>query len=342
LATVSPFPAAVVARRVAAFKKLPWVLDMRDPWALDPITFYPTRLHYKYQLKKMAAAAHAATSVIMNTPASLTALRKAFPSLPKEKLFCITNGWDSADFTSLSSCVSGKEINSPALTIVHIGQFHTQYAVNVDCARRKELLSERKRMSDWFRFSSDTPDLLCRSPYYLFAALRQLLDTNTIAPGDVRCIFIGAQSTADTCLVDRFSLEGMVEFTGYLDHTSCLKKMEQADVLMLPLHKPASGSDPLIVPGKAYEYMASGKPIWGLVPQGDCRNLLLRAGVGVVSEPDDVEGIAQRIAGFIKEKRDGRALQMQPNREYIDSFERSVLTARLAEVLDYSIKAHAN
>jgi hypothetical protein len=88
--------------------------------------------------------------------------------------------------------------------------------------------------------------------------------------------------------------------------------------------------------------MASGKPIWGLVPQGDCRNLLLRAGVGVVSEPDDVEGIAQRIAGFIKEKRDGRALQMQPNREYIDSFERSVLTARLAEVLDYSIKAHAN
>ncbi|HEC04045.1 MAG TPA: hypothetical protein ENI81_10970, partial [Phycisphaerales bacterium] len=98
LVTVSPFQAASVTARLAKKYQVPWVLDMRDPWALDPIACYPTRWHHRRDRRAMEQACQSANAVIMNTPRSLEQLKKNFSSLPGEKLFSITNGWDGEDF----------------------------------------------------------------------------------------------------------------------------------------------------------------------------------------------------------------------------------------------------
>ena len=49
--SVSPYYAAGVACRVAKRFDLPWILDMRDPWALDPYLAYRTRLHHWADLR---------------------------------------------------------------------------------------------------------------------------------------------------------------------------------------------------------------------------------------------------------------------------------------------------
>ena len=44
LASMSPFQSAAAAQAAAGVGR-PWVADLRDPWALDEMTVYPTGLH---------------------------------------------------------------------------------------------------------------------------------------------------------------------------------------------------------------------------------------------------------------------------------------------------------
>ncbi len=45
VATMSPYQSAsLLARRLSA-RSRPWVADLRDPWALDEMTVFPSALH---------------------------------------------------------------------------------------------------------------------------------------------------------------------------------------------------------------------------------------------------------------------------------------------------------
>src|SRR5207248_9493883 len=52
-----------------------------------------------------------------------------------------------------------------------------------------------------------------------------------------------------------------VKVLGYRSHAESVNWVESADVLFLPLHTPTDGGQALIVPGKTYEYLGSGRPI---------------------------------------------------------------------------------
>jgi glycosyltransferase involved in cell wall biosynthesis len=228
------------------------------------------------------------------------------------------------------------------LTIVHSGQFHTQYALNVSVESRDKLLCGERKITDFLRFNRGKPNLLCRSPYYLFKAIRDLLDTGKIKKNDLQCLFIGTASPADIKLSELFGVKDMVQYTGYLNHDECVSRLDDADVLLLPLHKTEDSRDPLIVPGKTYEYLASGKPILGLVPNGDCRNYLIASGQGFVAEPDNVGEISGSLLHILSLKKTHGRIPVKRADNYVQRFERSKLTQRLAGVLDYAISRVAS
>ena len=55
LATMSPFESCAAAAALARHHGVPWVADLRDPWALDEMRVYPTRLHRWLELRRMRA-----------------------------------------------------------------------------------------------------------------------------------------------------------------------------------------------------------------------------------------------------------------------------------------------
>jgi len=270
--TVSPFPAAKVMAKIAKRFDIPWVLDIRDPWALDSFIYYPTILHYRLDLQSMRRACQSADAVIMNTPRSLDALKNRLPELPTDRLFCIPSGWDRDDIDFIDN--QKLSSNRSKLTIVHTGHFQTEYTIKVDHNVRKSLQSGRKTIIDIFRYSTGQVNLLARSPYYLLKAIKQLLDDSKITTGSIKLIFVGALNPQDVGLVKRFGIEKIVEFKGYVNHKESIRILRSADVLFLPLHKPGNNRFPLIVPGKTYEYMAASKPILALVPPGDARDFV--------------------------------------------------------------------
>lgn len=336
-ATVSPFPAAAVVADVADKCRLPWVLDMRDPWALDPIMTYQSCLHYQLDRGAMARAGQKADAVVMNTPRSLEALRNEFPELETKKLFCVTNGWDSQDFAmDLTSDTENKTSNRP-LTIVHTGTLHTQLAIKTDALTRRELGMSGLGLPGCLRYSRGKSHLLARTPYYLFAAIRSLLDSQKISDQDIRMVFLGLDSPADRQLAERFNLQNMVEFKGYVDHDESVTWLSRADVLFLPLHLPQDGWFPLIVPGKAYEYMAMRKPILAPVPPGDCREFLIRSGLGFICDPAEPQQIAEQVMSLLQQHRQPDGIAVVPDLDFLNQFDRRNLTEKFSQVLDFAL-----
>ncbi len=331
-ASVSPFPMAQVAGMLSEKYHIPWVLDMRDPWALDPIQCYATKLHYYHDLRTMKRACRRANAVIMNTPDSLDAARKSFPNINSHKFTCITNGWDAEDFKSFTYPGVFRDPVNP-MTIVHTGVFHTRSALSQNLSAKKSFKDSWKRLKNAVKYSVGNSNLLTRTPNYLFQAISFLLKQKKISKTDVRVIFAGDCTSEDITLAQMHGVDEMVEFRGYLDHDQSVQLLNKADVLFLPLHEPEGGL-PLIVPGKTYEYLAAQRPILAAVPKGDIRRFVEKAGLGYVCNPTDVAQIASMLLGLIERYRSRTGLRVSPNHSFIGQFERKNLTEQLAVLFD--------
>ncbi len=334
--TVCPYEAASVCLRLAQKYNTPWVLDMRDPWALDPISHYPTWWNYRYHFKTMARACQYANAIIMNTPRSLKTLRNTFSKLSSNKLFCITNGYDRDDIVK-NRTASMTHSEHRQLTIIHTGQFHTQTAIKVDPRARMILKGHGKKLRDIPRYSPGKPNLLARTPYYLLKSIRKLLDTSQIKENDIKLVLIGVVTNEDISLIQSFNLEKIVEFKGYLNHNDTIRNLISADVLFLPLHEPENGHPPLIIPGKTYEYMAVKKPILALVPKGDTRDFVHKSGLGFICDPTNISQIAETLLALLREHRSSKGLIVNANEQFIEQFERKTLTEELAGVCDFAV-----
>jgi glycosyltransferase involved in cell wall biosynthesis len=135
----------------------------------------------------------------------------------------------------------------------------------------------------------------------------------------------GVMSTTDIETSER----PYVKRVGYLSHTESVALMQSADALFLPMHDLAPGRRARIVPGKTYEYLGAGRPILAAVPDGDARELLLRAGNAAVCRPRDVSGLAEALRGLVA----GR-YPAEPLAGVVGGYERRLQAQRMARILD--------
>ena len=331
--SVSPFYMAEVARRLAEKYHIPWIVDMRDPWALDPINYYATKLHYLSDLRAMERVCERADAVIMNTPNSLAAARQHFRSMNPDKFTCITNGWDADDFKSLSqSKAPGGSIRP--LVIVHTGVFHMRSVLILNRPAGKSVKDWPRRFKNRVKYSIGNSNFLTRTPYHLFEAISRLLKDGKITKDDIQLIFVGAYTPEDQALAQSHGVDEMVEYRGFMDHEHSVAMLSQADMLFLPLHQPQDGRFPLIVPGKTYEYLAAQKPILAAVPRGDVQDFVEKASLGYVCEPDNADQIASTLLELLKQHKALQGLNANPNQKFIAQFERKHLTEQLAQLFD--------
>jgi glycosyltransferase involved in cell wall biosynthesis len=117
---------------------------------------------------------------------------------------------------------------------------------------------------------------------------------------------------------------------GVLSHHDAVSLMHSADVLFLTNGDGARQQ--LGLPGKMYEYLATGRPVLALThPDGDAGRIIQQVGGGVAISQDD-PGLLLEV---IKNACRNRSLATPPlNREALASFERPNLAKRLAALLD--------
>jgi glycosyltransferase involved in cell wall biosynthesis len=157
----------------------------------------------------------------------------------------------------------------------------------------------------------------------VWAAIRHLTEAGVSAPDRVR--FIGEPDPAAWSELRAQGLEALVEVTGFLPHDEAMARLSSASVLLLAGPRDAAGTGRGIIPGKVFEYLATGLPILYVgATECDVADLLREFDGCHICAPNDVQG----IAAALRESRGRR------HTRDLARFTRRALTGELARLLD--------
>lgn len=321
-ASLIPYETARTAIRLSEELGIPWIADLQDPWALDEMWLYPTGLHHALDKRRMRKQLGHAAAIVMNTPEASARLTRAFPGLESKIVVSITNGFDAADF---ERPVQPRPADDTTFRIVHTGTMHTTTGLR---------LRSRKQLRKWLGGVTPHVDFLPRSHVYLLQALDELKAEDPKLVEGVEVHLAGVLTDADREIAQRSAWTSRL--LGYCSHEDTLRLIRTADLLFLPMHDLAPGHRAGLVPGKAYEYIASGRPILAAVPDGDVRDILGAVGTSHFCRPADVPAMKHLLRETITAQRAGEPLP-EANASAIAPYERRELTRRLAATIDASL-----
>ena len=315
-AWMQPYPSGEAAAQIAAAIDKPWVADLGDPWALDEMMIYPTGLHRRLELRLMRRVLGSAAAIVMSTAEAARRVREAFPELTSKILLAIPNGFDATEFAQESA----PRVDD-AFRIVHTGYLHTELGY-----RQSRTAALRRVLGG----AVDGVDILGRSPVFLIEAVERVRRDHPELAERLEVHFAGVLSPRDLDVAWR---SPATRIHGFVSHEESRALMRTADLLFLPMHDLPTGARATVVPGKTYEYVASGRPILAAVPDGDARDLLLAAGTAYLCRPKDVDGIAAAIVEAYERSRAGRATPVPPA-SLLRRYDYRGLARELASVFD--------
>lgn len=311
--TVSPYAAALIgteARRAG----IPFVLDLRDPWALDGWRVQPTIVHGVADRARMRRSLRRADLVVANTPAARVAYIE-LADLDPDRIVTIPNGFDPADLPSVENRHRGAEF-----VIGHAGTLHDPSPPLAQGPKAR------------LRWRWRRVDEAGRSARYLIEALALTRGAGASPPGPVRLELVGHVHPGHLRLAQRLGVESRIVERGYEPHATAIAILSRADMIFVPLHGVPSGERALVVPGKLYEALATGRRLLAALPEGDAADLVRLTGAGSVVAPGDVEGLRSAIEDEREAVGDGARAGAPA--ALLVPFTRGRLVERFADALD--------
>lgn len=262
LVSIPPYSLSFLVPRIQEQFQLPVILDMRDPWSLNPYKIYPTPLHRYLDERLERRAISQVKFGIHAYRRALDFYRQKIPNFDQAQWQVIPNGFDPDDFKELS----------------------------------KEALSAGKETFD-IAFSGTIYSHI-NHPTPLFKAMAAFKAANPVQGAKVRFVFTGKAHINLKKLAAKFGLEKQIILHGYLPHKESLRVLNKADALCFVLDDRCKRSA-FTVGGKVYEYLALKKPILALVPEeGEAADVIRQTASGVVISPQKIKEISTILSAW--------------------------------------------
>ena len=313
---------------------IPLVLDFRDPWIDHIFSEYETILHYWVNRYLERKVIQESDGIIVVTKTHKAHLEQKYKDIDK-KIIVINNGYDEEDFKDFSERSEEKIFN-----IIYTGAF---YGYKPEKEKiYKKLLQIFYNLGKYYPYKVRKEEINTHTPYYFFRALQLLFRHNPSLRDKIRITIAGGKYIIFEKLAEEMGIEENVSFQGQLAHKQVIQLLGKADLLLyVLLSKTENNRSGYCVPGKTYEYIRSGKPILALVPEGDAKEILEKAGTAYFADPTSPEEIADLLERLYQLHCQG-GIPVQPNWEFIQQFERSRQAKKLAEFLDQILEQAKN
>jgi hypothetical protein len=167
-------------------------------------------------------------------------------------------------------------------------------------------------------------------PRSFLTTVEQLVQGSTEFSDKTRVEFVGEVHIQVRQFIERSeTLKKIVELKPSVPHKELIKVYEAASLLVLILtgYKDAEG----YLPGKLFEYIATGQPVLGVGPvNGDAAVLINESKAGRMIADFDVNAIKEEIMIRFNEWTRG---QLQDRSENAERYSRKSITARLTDLL---------
>lgn len=147
--------------------------------------------------------------------------------------------------------------------------------------------------------------------------------------------YAGKDSENFARLAEKYNLLSICRDYGYLNHKDAIRVARGANLLVLSL--PDLEGNESWIPGKVYEYMAIRKPIFAILPEGDCKRIIESNQAGFTARPDEIDKAINGFSDIYDQWRNNQEVTFSPKLN-IARFERKDLTRRLAAIFSSLIR----
>jgi glycosyltransferase involved in cell wall biosynthesis len=273
----------------------PWVADLRDPWTLNFLhTEYPFRFQKQInEWLEKLVITNADQIITVTDPINEDFISK-YNYLNSNKFICIPNGYDPDDFKYIIPQKTNK------FTITYTGSFYGSLSPEPFFQCLKEVLEEHHDMREKMTF------------------------------------VIAGQSHEELIkeMINKFGLKDIVDFKGVVSYKESLRLMVNSDVLLLILPSDENNDHiKNVYTQKIFNYLATGKPILGLVPEGIASELIRNFGDSIVVHPDIFREIKNAIYELYSKYSEG-IIKGENGDLIIERYNRQTLTDHLAATLN--------
>ncbi|MEG3765064.1 glycosyltransferase [Alteromonas sp. 14N.309.X.WAT.G.H12] len=285
----SPTPSPhIIARRIQLMTGAKWIADYRDPM---PHLHRETPNSLRPQLEKIDEMVSLNVDMYTFATPEVKALYAARYNSREVDLHVMPNGYDAALLSSVAREVDSNEMQS---LLFPKGIFNIYYA--------GVLYSDG------------------RDPVPLFHALAQFVKENPDKP--VNLVFQGVKNASDyTEIIAKLKIEHMVKFEPGVTFKEALKNMYLSDALLLIQGAKFNRQ----IPGKVYEYLATGKSIFLMTPKDSATYSASMSHDGVY-HADSQGGVYRRLCDlvlpFFEQANDGSA--SKSNNRHSGYWERNI------------------
>ncbi len=278
---------------------LKWVADFRDPWT--EISYYKHLKLTKYADKRHRELER---SVFQTADVTLATSYTDADNFRKHgaNAFCITNGFDAPE-----------RVRAGAVEGLKVGE--------------SEDFTTRRR-----HFTLSYVGVLeqLRNPENLWKALKNLYQSNAAFAEDFELKFVGRVDDVILQQLRHLGIDKAINDLGYISHDESVREMHQSDLLLIT-NFPGENSKG-IIPGKLFEYLASGKRIISFGPKNaDVETILEKTNAGKHFDYSEVETVQDYILERFEVWKNGNS---EANIANIEEFSRKALTKKLSVVLN--------
>lgn len=168
-----------------------------------------------------------------------------------------------------------------------------------------------------------------RNPEILWKVLDGLVKENLEFAKNFSLKFVGRIDDKILHSIENLSLKNHITNLGYLSHGKAVEEMQHSDMLLITNFPNESSKG--IIPGKIFEYLASGKQILSFGPdKADVARILKETNAGKHFGYNDSEAVRRFILEQFEHWKTGKLLS---NTQHIEQFSRRNLTQQLTEIL---------
>jgi glycosyltransferase involved in cell wall biosynthesis len=291
--SLPPFSAARIGYRLRRELEIPWVVDYRDLWYGDVLREWVHPLRNRLELAMERRLMKVADAIVTVSEQKTEFVRRLVPPT-KARFETLTNGYDT-------------ELYEP-------------------------LRAEPRSQDDTIDFTYTGRLFKNRRGYAFAEALGQLVGERPELKGRVRVHILGGIAPEIRARYDeilsQYDIAEMYNFRGDVGYREAMRAQVQTDYLLLIVDTGETSSG--VIPGKLFEYVAAGRPIFALTDPGATQEIIERGNLGWVVPAESVGQCRERLSDVLLAKVPA------PKRDdhYLDRFDRKAIVSCLAALFD--------